>query len=153
MTAGSADQPTLPPLYVADTNVYVRATNDPAFREQFEAFVRELGPLTVSSVVVAEVVIGIADPARHDAAVRAMTAGTTLVAPTADDWIGAGSAMARLGGEAATKTRSFWNDALLAAQCARLGATLVTGNRSDFRRLARHLPVRTVAPFPSPPSA
>lgn len=152
MTAGSADQPTLPPLYVADTNVYVMATHDLAFRERFEAFVRELGPLTVSSVVVAEVVIGIADAARHEAAVRALTAGTTPVAPTEEDWVGAGSAMARFGGDAATRTRSFWNDALLAAQCARLGATLVTANRSDFKRLARHLPVRTVPPFPFPSS-
>ncbi|MBI4421220.1 MAG: PIN domain-containing protein [Gemmatimonadetes bacterium] len=149
MTVGSADQPTLPPVYVADTNVYVTAANDPEFREQFEAFLREQGPIAVSSVVVAEVVIGMADPTRHEDAVRAMTAGATLAAPTADDWVEAGSALARLGGDAVTKTHSFWNDALLAAQCARLGATLITRNRSDFKRLARHLPVRTVPPFPS----
>lgn len=148
MTVGTADQATVPPVYVADTNVYVTATNDPEFREQFEAFLRQQGPITVSSVVAAEVIIGIADPTRHEDAVRAMTAGTTLGAPTADDWVGAGSALARLGGDAVTKTRSFWNDALLAAQCAHLGATLVTRNRSDFKRLARYLPVRTVLPFP-----
>ncbi len=151
MTADAADQPIPVPLYVADTNVYVTATNDPRFREQFEAFVREQGPLTVSSVVVAEVLIGLAHPERHEDAVRAMVAGTTLTAPTVDDWISAGSAFAKLGGDAVTKTRSFWNDALLAAQCARLGATLVTRNRSDFKRLSRHLPVRTASPFPSPP--
>jgi predicted nucleic acid-binding protein len=47
-----------------------------------------------------------------------------------------------------TKSRSFWKDALLGAQCARLGATLVTHNLQDFRRLGRHLPLRVVAPFP-----
>jgi predicted nucleic acid-binding protein len=56
--------------------------------------------------------------------------------------------VARLGGKAITKGRSFWTDALLAAQCARLGATLITRNVSDFRRLGRHLALRAIAPFP-----
>ena len=148
MTA--ADAPVPRPLYVADTNVYVTAANDPAFREEFAMFLRQQGPIPVSSVVVAEVLIGVADPARHDDAVRAMTAGSVLAAPAAEDWVGAGAALARLGGDTVTKTRSFWNDALLAAQCARLGATLITRNRSDFRRLGRHVRVRTVLPFPPP---
>jgi predicted nucleic acid-binding protein len=81
--------------------------------------------------------------------VRALAAGTELVAPDRSDWIAAASAIAGLGGDAATKVlRSFWNDALLAAQCARLGLTLVTRNGADFRRLGRYLAVRTAAPFP-----
>ena len=144
-----ADQPAPGSLYVADTNVYVTAANDPDFRERFETFLRRQGPLPVSAVVVAEVLLGIANPARHDDAVQAMTAGTVLAAPTAEDWLGAGSALAKLGGDAVTKTRSFWNDALLAAQCARLGAILITHNRADFKRLARQIPVHSVPPFPS----
>ncbi len=136
------------PSYIADTNIYVTAVNDPAFRSQFEAFLRDHGPLAVSAVAVAEVLIGIPDVRRHAPAVRALAAGTTIIAPEREDWIAAGSALARLGGEAVTKGRSFWNDALLAAQCARLGATLVTHNMADFRRLGRHLDVRAVAPFP-----
>ena len=137
---------TLP--YAADTNVYVSAANDPAFLARFEAFVRASGPLVVSTVVIAEVLIGVADASRHDAVVRALAAGTTPLAPDPDDWIRAGRAVARLGGEAITKRQSFWNDALLAAQCARLGVTLVTRNPADFRRLGRHLPVRSLQPFP-----
>jgi predicted nucleic acid-binding protein len=57
-------------------------------------------------------------------------------------------AVAQLGGEAVTKSRSFWNDAILAAQCARLGVTLLTHNAKDFQRLGRHLGVHAVAPFP-----
>lgn len=38
-------------------------------------------------------------------------------------------------------------DALLAAQCARLKATLLTSNPKDFRRLGRHLPVEVREPF------
>jgi len=58
------------------------------------------------------------------------------------------AAIVRLGGDAITKSRSFWNDALLAAQCARLGATLVTHNVAEFRRLGRHLAVQVATPFP-----
>jgi predicted nucleic acid-binding protein len=135
-------------LYLADTNVYVTAANDPAARERFEAFLERHGPLLVSAVVVAEVLIGVRDAARHEAVVQALGAGTAVVAPTVDDWTRAATAVARLGGGDITKGRSFWNDALLAAQCARLGVTLLTHNGADFRRLGRYLGVRAVAPFP-----
>ena len=138
----------MPLPYVADTNVYVRAANEPSFRERLEGFVRLHGPLLVSSVVIAEVLIGVAEPRRHDAVMDALSAGTVPLAPSVDDWIAAAGAVGRLGGEAITKSRSFWNDALLAAQCARLRATLVTSNAKDFRRLGRHLPVEVREPFP-----
>lgn len=67
--------------YLADTNVYVTASNDGAARRQFEAFLERHGPLIVSSVVVAEVVLGIANAPSREAAVRAMGAGTVVVAP------------------------------------------------------------------------
>jgi predicted nucleic acid-binding protein len=137
------------PRYLADTNIYVAAANDADFRQQFETFVRDQGPLEVSTVVVSEVLIGVADPGHHAAVVRALAAGAELLAPAASDWLEAGTAMARLGGAAVTKSRSFWNDALLAAQCARLDAVIVTRNAADFRRLARFIPVRSAAPFPS----
>lgn len=135
-------------LYLADTNVYVTAANDAEARERFEAFLERHGPLLVSAVVVAEVLIGVANAARHGAVVQALSAGTVVAAPTVDDWTRAARAVARLGSQTVTRNRSFWNDALLAAQCARLGVTLLTHNGADFRRLARYLGVRTVAPFP-----
>lgn len=138
----------MPFPYAADTNVYVSAANDAAFLPRFEEFIRVNGPLLVSTVVIAEVLIGVGDASRHEAVVRALSAGTTPLAPEPDDWIRAGRAAARLGGEAITKRRSFWNDALLAAQCGRLGVTLVTRNPADFRRLARYLPLRVAQPFP-----
>lgn len=138
----------MPPPYAADTNIYVRAANEPSFRERFEAFVHQDGPLVVSAITIAEVLIGVADPSRHNAVIRALSAGTIPLAPHADDWTAAGVAVGRLGGEAITKSRSSWNDALLAAQCARLQVTLVTSNLKDFRRLGRHVPVEVVEPFP-----
>jgi predicted nucleic acid-binding protein len=102
----------------------------------------------VSAIAVAEVLIGVVDVARHAAVAQALSAGTEIVASTADDWITAGAALARLGGDGVRKGRSFWNDTLLAAQSARLGATLVTHNAADFRRLRRYVAVHAVPPFP-----
>lgn len=137
------------PSYVADTNIYVMAANDPAFRRRFEDFIGDHGPLVVSSVVVAEVLLGVPDITRHPAALRALSAGTSPVAPASEDWIQASTVLTRLGGDVVTKSRSFWNDILLAAQCARIGAKLITRNTQDFRRIARHLPVRAEPPFPT----
>lgn len=134
--------------FLADTNVYVAAANEPEFRDRFERFLDREGPLFISAVVAAEVLLGIADPTRHAAATRALTAGGGTLTPTGDDWALTATAIVRLGGDAITKTRSFWNDALLASQCARLGAVLVTSNLADFRRLRRVIPVEVVAPFP-----
>lgn len=136
------------PSYLADTNVYIGAANDPAARRAFAAFAARHGPLAVSALVVAEVLLGIPGPARHPAAVRLVTVGRPPLAPSRADWLAAAGAVVALGGDAVTKARSFWNDALLAAQCARLGLTLVTHNAADFARLGRHLPVQTAAPFP-----
>lgn len=135
-------------LYLADTNVYVTAANDPAFARRFADFVREHGPIAVSTIVVTEVLLGVKDASRGAAVVRAIAAGQPLLTPTEDDWLFAGRITARLGGEAITKSRSFWNDTLLAAQCARLGVTLITHNAADFRRLGRQAGVRVVRPFP-----
>jgi predicted nucleic acid-binding protein len=80
--------------------------------------------------------------------IGALSAGTSPLAPQTEDWLAAAAAVGRLGGETITKSRSFWNDALLAAQCARLQVTLVTANAKDFRRLGRRLRVEVREPFP-----
>ena len=109
---------------------------------------RESGPLLLSSIVVAEYLIGIPDPADQPVDVGAIASGAEIVAPTSANWVSAGTALGRLGAQSVTKGRSFWNDALLAAQCAELGATLITQNSAEFRRLRRYIRVDTTAPFP-----
>ena len=134
-------------LYLADTNIYVSAANDPAVRHRFETFIQQHGPLVVSAVVVAEVLIGLPGDRHHDAA-KAITAGGACLEPSPDDWLVAAQVVVKLCGARITKSRSFWNDVLLAALCSRLGLTLVTANLPDFRRIGRHLPLESVAPFP-----
>ena len=136
------------PTYVADTHIYITAARDESFREAFARFIRRRGPLQVSAVVVAEVLLGVEDASRHAAVTLSLEAGSSIVAPTEGDWLTAARAIAGLGGGAVTKGRSFWNDALLAAQCARLGSTLLTENEADFRRLRTQIGVRTARPFP-----
>jgi predicted nucleic acid-binding protein len=78
-----------------------------------------------------------------------MTEGVRASTPTRADWLAAARAIAALGGEKVTKSRSFWNDTLIAAQCARLGLVLVTNNPAGYRRLRAHLAFAAVPPFPS----
>ena len=134
--------------YLADTNVYVSAANDPAFAVQFAAFRGTTDPLAVSTVVLAELALGYPQREVQERMMRALTAGSPALTPTGDDWLRATSAIAQLGGDLVTKSRSFWNDAILAAQCERLGVTVITRNAADFRRLSRILRTDVVSPFP-----
>ena len=140
-------------MVILDTNVYLIADRDSSAANRIARFVEQRGDgVGVSSVVVAELLVGIASAAERTRLVAA-TIGRTdprfVVTPTHGDWTAAGEALARLGGDAATKGRSFWNDLLIAASCARFGATVVTANVDDFARIRRILPV---AVLPSPVS-
>lgn len=135
--------------YLADTNVYIRAVNDAADRAAFLDFAARQGRLPVSTVVLAEVLLGVPDADARSGLAGVIRAGDRPRTPTRADWLTAARATAALGGDSVTKSRSFWNDTLLAAQCARLGFVLVTHNTADFARLARVIPVVAVAPFPA----
>lgn len=135
--------------YAADTNVYVRAVNDDVDRAAFAAFTSRRGPLVLSTLVLAELLLGVPEPGDRAAMLHYLTTDAPPRTPTRADWLTAARATAELGGDSVTKSRSFWNDTLLAAQCARLGLVLVTHNTADFARLARVLPVTAVAPFPA----
>lgn len=135
------------PTVVLDTNVYLDVARDAALAERVAVFV-ESRPEAVglSSIVLAELLVGVTGPAerRRWLAAVAGVADGELLTPTHADWMTAGDALNQLGGEAATKGRSFWNDLLFAASCARTGATLITRNGDDFRRIGRIIPVAVV---------
>lgn len=135
--------------YVADTNVYVRAANHDADRAAFAAFAARRGPLVLSTLVLAELLLGIPEPGDRAAMLHYLTTDAPPRTPTRADWLTAARATAELGGDAVTKSRSFGNDTLLAAQCVRLGLVLVTHRTANFARLARVIPVVAVAPFPA----
>jgi predicted nucleic acid-binding protein len=137
-------------VLVLDTNVYLDASADSALAGRIADLVEASGEqVGLSSVVLAELLIGVR-PTDRARLVRWVTDGideASLLTPAHADWGAAGDALQRLGGDAATKGRSFWNDLLIAASCARVGATLLTRNADDFRRIQRVIPV-AVTPRP-----
>ena len=138
-------------MLVLDTNVYLDASTDAGLAGRLADVIEARGDeVGLSSVVLGELLIGVrpADRARLLPWVTDGVAEDAVLTPTHDDWITAGDALRQLGADAATKGRSFWNDLLIAASCARTGATLLTRNAADFRRIGRVIPV-TVEPRPA----
>lgn len=136
-------------MIVLDTNVLIDALDDPTRDAQLAAAIAESQDVhALSSVVLAEFLIGRSGASDVEGFVGALIGEVgpdKVLTPSHDDWVTAGRAMRSLGGEAATSRRSFWNDLLLAANCARVGATLLASNARDFQRIRRVIPVETVA--------
>lgn len=131
-------------MIVLDTNVYLDISADATFAHQVGSMVEESGDeVGLSSVVLGELLVGVKprDRARLIAWVTTGIESEGVITPSHDDWIAAGDALHQLGGGAATKGRSFWNDLLIASSCVRVGATLVTRNGDDFRRIRRVVPI------------
>ncbi|MHB1222815.1 MAG: type II toxin-antitoxin system VapC family toxin [Gemmatimonadaceae bacterium] len=139
-------------MLILDTNVYLDVDGDAALAERVAAFLAEqTEAVGLSSVVLAELLIGVTtgtERRRLLAATIGVVGSEHVLTPTDADWQRAGDALNQLGGDAATRGRSFWNDLLIAASCARAGATLLTRNADDFRRIRRVLPV-TIEPRPA----
>lgn len=132
-------------MLMLDTNVYLDVSADAAVANEIALLIEGSGDeVGISSIVLSELLIGVEpqDRARLVACVTAGIDSEAVVTPSHADWISAGDALRELGGGQATKGRSFWNDLLIAASCLRVGATLVTRNADDFRRIRRVLPLR-----------
>ena len=132
-------------MIVLDTNVYLDAYRDAGLARRLAAHAEERKTVVgLSSVVVAELLAGVRSTAERRRLLRETVETVELanvVTPTDVDWMDAGDALQRLGGDAVTKGRSFWNDLLIATSCARAGATLLTSNVRDFERISRVVPV------------
>jgi predicted nucleic acid-binding protein len=126
---------------ILDTSVYIdhweRGLHEPALSEVRRAFI-----VRHSSIVLSELRRG----ARTRQAQRLVSALFRLArihwAPTGEDWWEAGRLIRKIGDESgwdARKRQEFQNDALIALTARRHGATVVTTNQNDFRRLAREL--------------
>jgi predicted nucleic acid-binding protein len=132
-------------VLVLDTNVYIDFLDNPARADALAALLQDVeDEVAVSSVVVSELLVGLKESKRQGDMMRLLVAASdSLVTPVHEDWLVAGETLRALGGHAATKRRSFWNDILIAASCLRAGATLVTSNATDFRRIRKVIPVDT----------
>ena len=132
---------------VLDTNVYVDIERDATFASAAQVFVAQI-PVVVSSVVVAELLLAVDTGARGRLLqnLRLQIGITGALTPNADDWQTAALAWTKMAPRT-NQRRSFWNDLLLAASCARTGTILITSNAADFRKIAKHIPVRHEQPW------
>jgi predicted nucleic acid-binding protein len=134
-------------VFVLDTNVYVDIEDDAKFEAAGRTFVAQ-NAVVVSSVVVAELLLAVDSTSRSRLLLnlRNQIDVVGTLTPSADDWQTAALAWTRMSPRTSQR-RSFWNDLLLAASCARTGVTLITSNVSDFARIAKHIPVRHERPW------
>ena len=150
------------PKYVLDTNIYVAANRDRKAAEALIGFYSANLPATYLHATVAQELMlgGLTPEGRRqvrDAYLRPFEARGRLVVPSYHAWARSGELVSLLiqrrvlspGGF----TRSFLNDALLAASCREEGLTLITANTRDFTRLRLVERFEFVAPWPGGGSA
>ncbi|MEO8029858.1 MAG: type II toxin-antitoxin system VapC family toxin [Gemmatimonadota bacterium] len=145
------------PKYVLDTNVYITANRDPQAAEALIGFYANHLPTTYFHATVAqELMVGGLTPEgrrrTRDAYLRPFEARGRVVVPSYQAWVRSGELVSLLIQRrvlsAGGITRSFLNDALLAASCREEGLTLVTSNTRDFARLRQVERFEFVAPWP-----
>jgi predicted nucleic acid-binding protein len=145
--------------YVIDTNLYIRATREPAAHAELERFVLAFAPeLYLHAVVALELLTG-ATSAELALRTRAnylapLEERGRVITPTYEAWSRAGSALARLLREKKVSPgpgirRSLVNDCLIAATAQEEEFVLITDNAADFELLAPVLPMKQVDPWPA----
>jgi len=143
--------------YVLDTNIYIKANRDTQWAEQLVAFYdTNLSFTFLHSVVVQELLSGAIDTAKlkqlQASYFAPLESRGRVIAPSYTSWKRSGEMIARLieGKHLRPKSlsRSFLNDALLAASCRDRGVTLVTTNERDFTRLQEVERFKFVTPWP-----
>ena len=133
--------------FCLDTNLYIRAEREPDFNRSLQGFFRGYAPVVyVHGTVIAELAVGSGSMETRDAILAryrdVARAVGRLVTPTEEDWDEVSRIVVdlRIAGDLTRIAQSFMNDCLIAAGCARLGLTLISGNRKDFDRIRRVLP-------------
>jgi len=128
-----------------DTNVYVHAMRAESGARQFlQRFTPLIFCTVLCSVVAQELYAGAVDAkatALVDAHIGALERTGRLVTPSFGDWIDAGKLVAKLiRAEPSWKSKApqLLNDILIALCARRIGATVFTYNRDDFRAVRRY---------------
>lgn len=147
---------------VLDTNLYVEAARDPMKAQELARFSSTALPfLHLHAVVAQELLAGArgADGRKriHAWLIRPFERRDRVLVPLWRAWRRAGEMLSELVERGTVSpggfSRSFMNDALIAASLREHGAVLVTRNTSDFARLAEVESFAFEAPWPTPREA
>jgi len=131
--------------YLLDTNVYLEAIRSEESRAQFRKTFYPLFPATYLSAVVSYE-LGVNAYNRRTVSLvqdflRPMERTGRVVTPTFDDWTVASEVVTAIEARERSwrsKLPALLNDILIALSARRIGATLLTYNRDDFRLIRRH---------------
>jgi len=144
--------------YLLDTNVYLGAFLSEEKRAQFRRTFFPFLPSTFLSAVVAyEIYVNAQDNHTRSLVrefIRPMERTGRVVSPTFDDWVEASQVVTAIEEKDRgwrSKLPALLNDILIALCARRIGATLLTYNREDFRLIRRHkdFALRILASTPS----
>lgn len=131
--------------YLFDTNVYLEAVRSEEARTQFRKTFYPLLPATYLSAVVSYELAVNAYNRRTQTLlqdfVRPMERTGRVITPTFNDWVTASEVVTAIEENEKSwrsKLPALLNDILIALSARRIGATLLTYNREDFRLIRRH---------------
>ena len=102
------------------------------------------GVVRLSSVVLAELLRGVAGPAEHKF-LRTLARNHPILTPTEKNWLESGEVLSRIRadrGFAPAKLRDLHFDVLIALTARSHGARLITTNRADFELIHRYLQIK-----------
>ena len=131
--------------YLLDTNVYLDAVRSEESRARFRRAFFPLLPATFLSAVVAyELNVDARDRRTRSLIrdfIRPMERTGRLVSPGFEDWVDASEIVTAIEERDEgwrSKLPALVNDVLITLSARRIGATLLTHNREDFRLIRRH---------------
>ncbi|MGH7564655.1 MAG: type II toxin-antitoxin system VapC family toxin [Vicinamibacteria bacterium] len=143
--------------FVLDTNIYIEAARSAKKAEELKNFVSAFLPFIYLHAVVVQELLAGATSARatgeiEKSLVTPFEKRGRLIIPAWRAWKRSGQMVAELiarkslspGGQ----TRSFLNDALIAASLREEGSTIITRNIEDFRLLSKVETFRFLEPWP-----
>ena len=128
-------------VVIFDTSVLVDEARTGRHRKRIESVE---GVIRLSSVVLAELLRGVARPAEHKF-LRTLAKNHPILTPTEENWLESGEILAKIRaaqGFEPHKLRDLHFDVLIALTARSYGARLITTNRVDFELISRYRQIK-----------
>lgn len=128
-------------VVIFDTSVLVDEARTGRHRKKIESVD---GVIRMSSVVLAELLRGVAGPAEHKF-LSGLARNHPILTPTEKNWLESGEILAKIRadqGFEAYKLRDLHFDVLIALTARSCGARLITTNRTDFELISRYRKIK-----------